>query len=98
MEAKALNPVFDDLNKPETIAAHVEELVKGSGTTPHTEILQQLLEQVHPLDFEALAFPHVEKIKKQLEQLDPDSEQAALLTKQLEKIKLNLKHYLVLTI
>jgi len=98
MEAKALNPVFDDLNKPETIAAHVEELVKGSGTTPHTEILQQLLEQVHPLDFEALAFPHVEKIKKQLEQLDPDSEQAALLTKQLEKIKLNVKHYLVLTI
>ena len=98
MDAKALNPVFDDLNKPETIAAHVEELVKGSGTTPHTEILQQLLEQVHPLDFEALAFPHVEKIKKQLEQLDPDSEQAALLTKQLEKIKLNVKHYLVLTI
>ncbi|MBN1988736.1 MAG: DNA primase [Bacteroidales bacterium] len=98
MEAKALNPVFDDLNKPETIATHIEELIKGSGTTPHTEILQQLLEQVHPLDFEALAFPHVEKIKKQLEQLDPDSEQAALLTKQLEKIKLNVKHYLVLTI
>ena len=54
-----LNPVFDDLNNPATIQSHVEELKKKSeAATPHAEILQQLIEQFEPLDFEALANPH----------------------------------------
>lgn len=54
-----LNPVFDDLNNPATILNHVEELKKKSeAATPHAEILQQLIEQFEPLDFEALANPH----------------------------------------
>jgi len=54
-----LNPVFNDLNNPITILNHVEQLKsKSKAATPHAEILQQLIEQFEPLDFEALANPH----------------------------------------
>jgi putative DNA primase/helicase len=62
-----LNPVFDDLNNPTTILNHVEQLKGKSETaTPHAEILQQLIEQFEPLDFEVLAFPQAEKLREQL--------------------------------
>ena len=94
-----LNPVFDDLNNPATILNHVEELKRKSETaTPHAEILQQLIEQVEPLDFEALAYPQVETLRQQLRKAEPGSEQAKDIQKQLDKLKLNLKHYLVLSI
>ena len=110
-----LNPVFDDLNNPATILNHVEQIVKKSEATPHAEILQQLIEQFKPLDFEALAFPQIEKLREQLDQLenkltkpdgslntdkalDREREQWKDLKKQLDKLKLNLKHYLVLSI
>jgi len=110
-----LNPDFSDLNNPATIITHVEELKKKSEATPHTEILQQLIEQFEPLDFELLAFPQVEKLRRQIKELDskiinPDggvnngteaqlaTEQRKETQKQLDKLKLNLKHYLVLSI
>lgn len=115
MEALKLNPEFEDLNNSATILNHVEQLIKKSGTTPHNEILQQLIEQFEPLDFEVLAFPQAEKLRNKLEQLgntitQPDGslindqelngerEQYKDLNRQLDKLKLNLKHYLVLTI
>ena len=93
-----LNPVFDDLNNPATILNHVEELKSKSEATPHAEILHQLIEQFEPLDFELLAFPQAEKLREQLEKAAPGSEQAKDIQKQLDKLKLNLKHYLVLSI
>jgi len=93
-----LNPVFDDLNNPATILNHIEELKSKSEATPHAEILNQLIEQFEPLDFEVLAFPQAEKLREQLEKAAPGSEQAKDIQKQLDKLKLNLKHYLVLSI
>jgi len=93
-----LNPVFDDLNNPATILNHVEELKNKSEATPHAEILHQLIEQFEPLDFEVLAFPQVEKLREKLEQLPVDSEQAKDIRKQLDKIKVNTKHYRILSI
>lgn len=94
-----LNPVFDDLNNPTTILNHVEQLKGKSETaTPHAEILQQLIEQFEPLDFEVLAFPQVEKLREKLEQLPTESEQAKDIRKQLDKIKVNTKHYRILSI
>lgn len=94
-----LNPVFDDLNNPATILNHVAELKsKSEAATPHAEILNQLIEQFEPLDFELLAFPQAEKLREQLEKLAPESEQAKDIRKQLDKIKVNTKHYLVLSI
>lgn len=91
---REINPVFDDIK----IINHVQKLVKKNEQTPHAEILNQLLEQFEPLDFEALAFPQVEKLRKQLETLNPESEQAKEILKQLDKLKVNHKHYLVLSI
>ena len=93
-----LNPVFDDLNNPATIINHVEELKKSVEATPHAEILHQLIEQFEPLDFEALAFPQAKKLREQLNKAEPGSEQANDIQKQFDKLKLNLKHYLVLSI
>ena len=94
-----LNPVFDDLNNPATMISHFEQLKsKSKAATPHAEILQQLIEQFEPLDFEALAFPQVEKLREKLEQLPTESEQAKDIRKQLDKIKVNTKHYRILSI
>ncbi|CAA7386977.1 DNA primase family protein [Chryseobacterium fistulae] len=94
-----LNPVFDDLNNPATITNHVEQLVKKHTTaTPHTEILQQLIDQFEPLDFELLAFPQVEQLREELKQLPRESDEANMIRKQLEKLKPRTTHYLVLSI
>ncbi len=103
-----LNPVFDDLDNPETILNHVEELKGKSEATPHAEILEQLIEQFEPLDFQLLAFPETKEIKERLKKLsekqnkDPENEELKekILKElgQLKKLKVNLKHYLVLSI
>ena len=57
MEAVEINPQFEDLNNPVTLLNHVQEITKITAT-PHAEILNQLLEQFEPLDFESMANPH----------------------------------------
>ena len=98
MNNKEINPVFLDLENAETFVSHVKELKKKKEPTPHTEILDKLTKQFEPLDFEALAFPKVKQLRKQLESLEPESEQAKDARKRLDKIKVNTKHYLVLSI
>ena len=98
MKAKQIKPVFDDLNNPETIISHVKQLIKKTGATPHAEILQQLIEQLEPLDFELLAFPQVEAFRKKMQDPNVPNDEKKEVSKQLEKLKLNVKHYLVLSI
>lgn len=94
-----LNPVFDDLNDPATIINHVHQLVKKNTlVTSHAEILQQLTEQFEPVDFELLAFPQVQKLREELEESPRESDEANAIRKQLDKLKLNIKHYLILSI
>ena len=88
-----LNPITADV-----IQNHVEGLKSKGEATPHAEILHQLIEQFEPLDFELLAFPQAKKLREQLSKLDSESEQAKDIRKQLDKLKLNTKHYLVLSI
>lgn len=115
MEAKKLNPVFEDLDNSATILNHFEQLKDNSKVTPHTEILHQLIEQFEPLDFVELAFPEAKELNKQFEQinrklinsdgsinkdksLENEREEWRYLKKQLDKLKLNQKHFLVLSI
>ena len=93
-----LNPEFKDLNKPETVISHIQELTKKVEPIPHAEILQQLIEQFEPLDFEVLAFPQAEKLREQLIKAAPGSEHAKDIRKQLDKIKVNTKHYRILSV
>lgn len=90
-----LNPVFDDLTNSETLINHVKELTEKVEPTPHAEILTQLIEQFEPLDFEAIIFPQVAQLRTQLENVSPESEQAKMIVKQLDKLKVGIKHYLV---
>jgi len=109
MEAIKIKPQFEDLEDPNTILNHVEQLKgKSEAATPHAEILQQLIEQFEPLDFQLLAFPETKEIKERLKKLsekqnkDPENEdlKEKILKElgQLKKLKVNLKHYLVLSI
>ncbi len=97
-KAVRLNPQFEDLKEPETIINHIQDLTKKQAATPHAEILQQLIEQFEPLDFVALAFPIVEQLKKQLEKLEPESEQGQQIEEKIKEYKVNTKHYLILSI
>ena len=92
-----LSPEFEDLN-PVTIHNHIKDLVKEKNTIEHSKILDQLLEQIEKLDFEELAFEEVEKLRKKLKKLDPDSTEAKEIGNRLTKFKLNSKHYLILSI
>lgn len=98
VEPIKLNPQFKDLEKSITIINHIKELTKKSEATPHAEILQQLIEQIKPLDFRALVFLQADKLRKQFDQLEPESDQAKDLRKQLDRLKPNVKHYLILSI
>ena len=54
-----IKPDFGDLINPAVFQKHFDEQKKKSeAATPHAEILQQLIEQFEPLDFETLANPH----------------------------------------
>ncbi|RUA27361.1 MAG: DNA primase [Bacteroidetes bacterium] len=110
-----LNPKFDDLHNSETILNHVEAMKKKKEATPHGEILKELIEQIEPIDFKTLAFPQIEKLREQLNQLDqnltnPDGsrntdkalekerQQLKGLKKELDKLYLTQRHFLILSI
>ncbi len=109
-----LNPTFESLS-PETITSHVEKLVKKNEALPHNEILVQLIEQIEPLDFEALAFPQIEGLRAKLTKLNElvtnpngslknatemptEWEQIKEVQAKIDRLKLNLKHFLILSI
>jgi len=52
-----INPDFNDLDNPESFINHIDELKKSAVTSPHDGILQKLIEQFVPLDFNRLANP-----------------------------------------
>lgn len=93
-----LQPVFEDLSNPAAIISHIEGLRDKSMATPHAEILHNLIKQFEPLDFELLVYPQVEKLREQVKHEEPGSDRAREIQSQLDKLKLNLKHYLVLSI
>jgi len=86
------------LEKAETFLDHIQELTDKEQPTPHAEILIQLLEQIKEVDFEALVFPQVVDLRKKLKKLEPESDKARDIIKELEGFKLTNKHYLVLSI
>jgi len=95
-----LNPQFDDLKNPETIKNHVQELKKPKivKATEHSEILQKLVEQLKTIDFEMQAFPQLQKLKDKLDKTEVGSDDAKAIQKQIDKLKLNQKHLLILSI
>lgn len=89
---------FDkDLLTPATIQNHINDQIKPGDSTPHAEILGELLNEFEPLDFHSLAFPEVVELKQKLETLNGDEAEAKTILKQLNSFKLKTKHYLILS-
>ena len=82
MEAKKLNPQFDNLINSEVLKDHIQELVKRKEPVPHPEILNQLIEQFEPLDFDVLAFPQAEQLKVKLENPNLSADERKEINKQ----------------
>jgi putative DNA primase/helicase len=98
MNGVNVNPVFADLNNAETLKKGVKKIIKKDVAIPHIEILEKLIEQFQLLDFQALAFPSVQKMRTELKNLAAESEEAKGIRKQIDKLKPNIKHYLILSI
>lgn len=90
--------IHNALNNPSTFINHFEELSQKIKLLPHTDILEVLIKQFRPIDFELLAFPMLKEIRDKLENAQPGSNVAIECKKELSKFKLNMKHYLVLSI
>ncbi|GET28784.1 phage/plasmid primase, P4 family [Prolixibacter sp. SD074] len=73
-------------------------VVTISERVSHKILLSELLNQVKPINFKKLAFPEIEQLQAQLKKLDPQSERANEIRKQLTKLKVTTKHYLILSV
>jgi putative DNA primase/helicase len=104
-----INPDFEKIGiGANDIKAEAEKLSVKPEATPHGKILNQLLSQIKPIDFQALAFPDSRQLKTILEGLkarlkaEPENEtlkeQIDELKDKLAKFKVGQSHYLVLSI
>ncbi len=90
-----LNPKFESLQDPSTLVAHIKSLTDI--TVPkHAEILSTLAEQFEKVDFFKLAFPQAERLQKIIDDPKADAEEKKDAKKELVRLKLGNKHFLVL--
>lgn len=83
----------------ELLHKEIEEL-RSTEVVPHSQILNNLIDQIQPIDFEALAFPQFNKLRAELETIDPQKqkERAKEIRRQLTKVKVSTKQYRILSI
>lgn len=94
-----IKPEFGDLTDPAAFLNHIDRLKNTvENTTSHDEILHKLIQQFERVDFQLIAFPEVEKLREQLRHAKPGSDEEKYLLKELEKFKLSLKHFLIISI
>jgi putative DNA primase/helicase len=97
--AMNITPDHSDLPEPNGLIEHVEGLInEKEEAMPHAEILEQLLEQIEPIDFCELAFPESNGLRKQLKNLQAGSDEAKRIQKQLDKMEVRRAHYIILSI
>jgi len=53
----SLSPQFKGLSDPEAITGHINQITKRPPAIPHAEVLNKILDDVTPVDFEAEANP-----------------------------------------
>ena len=77
METVKIKPDFSNLESPGTIKKSIDDM-KSITREPvgRSEALEQLLEQVEPVDFIAKKYPDVVRLRKQFEGLEPGSDTA----------------------
>lgn len=95
---ETLKPSFNKLQNADTFKNHIKQLTATDEPPMHAEILKQLIEQIEPVDFQAKVHDSALRIRQQLESISADSDKAKELIQELSKLKINEKHYLVLSI
>lgn len=105
-EKQVIKPEFTPLQSPETFQ-NINPFEEYDTPGTAGEILNKLLEAVGPLDFDLLAFPELEVLRKQARELqakttNPDNEaelqKLQAITKKIEKRKANERQKLILSI
>src|SRR5690606_42034889 len=91
-----IKPTFNSL-EAKVILNHLEELTE-TNAVKHTEILNFLCEQIETIDFEALAFPQIKELRNKLKNVEIGSNEAKEIIRQIDRLKLTEKHYLILSI
>jgi putative DNA primase/helicase len=103
---QVIKPEFEPLKSPETFQ-DINPFTEAETPGTAREILNNLNEAVTPLDFDLLAFPELEQLRKQARELQakttsPDNEaeiqKLQAITKKIEKRKANEKQKLILSI
>lgn len=106
LEKQTFKPNFEPLKCPE-IFQDINPFAEKETPATDTEILNKLIEAVNPLDFDLLAFPELERLRKQARELQakatsPDNEaenqKLQAITKKIEKLKANERQKLILSI
>lgn len=97
-DRKNINPQFDALDNADAINKHVHNLAKERDRSNNEGILDQLITQIDPIDFEALAFPEVVELRKKIKETEVGSENQNNMRKRLSQFKVTRKHYLILSI
>ena len=91
-----IKPTFNNLDAA-IFVNHLEELTE-TNAVKHTEILNFLCKQIETIDFEALAFPQIKELRNKLKNAEIGSNEAKEIIKQIDRLKLTEKHYLILSI
>jgi putative DNA primase/helicase len=106
-EKQVIKPEFQPLQSPETFQ-NINPFEESEAPGTAREILNKLLEAVGPLDFDLLAFPELEQLRKQARELQakvtPEGENEAdiqklqAITKKIEKKKANERQKLIISV
>lgn len=97
MKNNIQHPKDDDNSEKDKLIKHFEQL-KKSKCDQHNEILSQLLQQIEPVDFEAIAFPQIIGYREALQRPDLKPEDEKIILNAMERLKLTHKHLLVISI
>lgn len=85
-------------NPTDLLSKHMEQLINEQDPTPHDLILEQLIEKIETIDYQERAFPQVVALREQLMNPETTAAQAKAIEKSIDEMKVNQKHYIVLSI
>ena len=91
-----IKPQFENL-EANVILNHLNELTEIR-EIPHTEILNNLIEEIEPINFLEEAYPEVENLKEQLKKAEVGSNEAKELIKKLSGLKVSEKHHTIISV
>lgn len=95
----------DQCITPELLSNHIESIIKYDDLVKPETILVNLLDELIPIDFEIRAFPQLAELKTKIADIkqsenhsQTDSVKIEKIQKQIDRLKLKPKHYIILTI